>query len=578
MITKLTVHNFKRIQQEEFLFDRFGLLVGANNSGKSTVLQAMAIWQYCIEIFRQSKRTGGRGIQVVLPNFTALPLPEFILLWNNKTERTYSPKENAPKQKEQKYTYIEIVVHWMNTQSEPMNFGVQLRYQSPQAIYAIPVGGWARFSEVEKDESLPYVVYVPPFSGLDPHEQWLDDGNIRQHVGKSQPGSIIRNLLFRVIDREDENGQLLPIKDNKAWAEIQTKIKEWFGLEILPPQYEKKISTEIKVEYKANGKTYDIISGGSGFHQILILLAFYYGYDKATTILFDEPDAHLHANLQRNLLSYFHNKPEKQFILATHSPEFIGNVDMHDIISMLSGKPKRIDSSEKIIRALSDVDNSDIVRTQDSPYILYLEGEDDNRILSSWASVLGLSSVYEKFYPYILNGTSKQDMKDRAEAHFNAMRQINPSIKRVQLLDYDTDDGYHPAENNPCIKEWKRKNIDNYLMVDSAWERAVARQLNEPTDSLFLQQYNETIDNFFSEQNLTLPPNTTWRNVKANIFSVVDGKKLLFSNRDSLFHKIKDIDDRGLIINRQTVAASMLKEELHQDIIDFFDFLKNTAE
>lgn len=80
MITKLTIKNFKRIQQEEFSFNQFELLVGANNSGKSTVLQAMAIWQYCIEIFRQSKRIGGRGIQVVLPNFTALPLPEFVLV------------------------------------------------------------------------------------------------------------------------------------------------------------------------------------------------------------------------------------------------------------------------------------------------------------------------------------------------------------------------------------------------------------------------------------------------------------------------------------------------------------------
>lgn len=577
MITKLIIKNFKRIQQEEFTFNQFELLVGANNSGKSTVLQAMAIWQYCVEIFRQSKKTGGRGVQVVLPNFTALPLPEFVLLWNNKTERTYSPKENSPQQKEQKYIYIEIVVNWINANNEQINFGVQLRYQSPQAIYAIPVGGWARFSEVEQDESFPSIVYVPPFSGIDPHEQWLDDGNVRQHVGKSQPGSVIRNLLFRVIDREDEHGQLVPIEKNKDWNEIQTKIKEWFGLEILPPQYEKKISTEIRVEYKANGKTFDIISGGSGFHQILILLAFYYGYNKSTTILFDEPDAHLHTNLQRNLLSYFRNKTEKQFIMATHSPEFIGNVDIHDIISMLSGTPKRIDSSEKIIRALSDVDNNDIVRTQDSPYILYLEGEDDNRILSSWASILGLSSVYEKFYPYILNGTSKQDMKDRSDAHFNAMRQINPVIKRVQLLDYDTEKGYHPEKNNPCVKEWERKNIDNYLMVGSAWKRAVAKQLNEPLNSLFLQPYNEIIDNFFSGQNLTLPPNTTWRNVRANIFSVVDGKKLLFSDRDSLFHKIKDIGNRGLIINRQTVATSMLAEELHQDIIDFFDFLSNTV-
>lgn len=577
MITKLTIKNFKRIQQEEFSFNQFELLVGANNSGKSTVLQAMAIWQYCIEIFRQSKRTGGRGIQVVLPNFTALPLPEFVLLWNNKTERTYSPKKNAPQQKEQKYISIEIIVHWMNADNIQMNFGVQLRYQSPQAIYAIPIGGWAKFSEVEQNESFPYIVYVPPFSGIEPHEQWLDDGNVRQHVGKSQPGSVIRNLLFRVIDREDDKGQPIPIKENKDWAEIRTKIKEWFGLEILPPQYEKRISTEIKVEYKANNKTFDIISGGSGFHQILILLAFYYGYDKSTTILFDEPDAHLHTNLQRNLLSYFRNKSEKQFIMATHSPEFIGNVDMHDIISMLSGQPKRINSSEKIIRALSDVDNSDIVRTQDSPYILYLEGEDDNRILSSWASVLGVSKVYEKFYPYILNGTSKQDMKNRAEAHFSAMRQINPAIKRVQLLDYDTEEGYHPNEDNPCIKEWKRKNIDNYLMVDSAWKRAVAKQLNEQMDSLFLQPYNTIINDFFSEQNLTLSPNTTWKNVKAQIFSVLDGKKLLFSNNDSLFHRIKSFGDRELIINRTTVAASMLKQELHQDIIDFFDFLENTV-
>lgn len=578
MINKLTIRNFKRIQQEEFSFNQFELLVGANNSGKSTVLQAMAIWQYCVEIFRQSKRTGGRGLQVVLPNFTALPLPEFVLLWNNKTERQYTAKEGAPQLKEQKYIYIEIVVHWTDKDNNPMSFGVQLRYQSPQAIYAAPIDGWAKFNEIEKDESFPSIVYVPPFSGIDPHEQWLDDGNVRQHVGKSQPGSVIRNLLYRVIDREDEKGELIPIKENEEWEEIQNKIKEWFGLEILPPKYEKKISTEIKVDYKANGKTYDIIAGGSGFHQILILLAFYYGYDKTTTILFDEPDAHLHANLQRNLLSYFRNKTEKQFIMATHSPEFIGNMDIHNVISMLSGIPKRIDSGEKVIRALSDVDNSDIVRTQDSPYILYLEGEDDNRILSSWASVLGMSNVYEKYYPYILNGTSKENMKDKADAHFNAMRQINSSIKRVQLLDYDADGVYHPDANNPCIKEWKRKNIDNYLLVDQAWKRAVAKQLNEPIDSVFLSPYYGVIDEFFMEQNLTLPLNATWRDVKANIFSVLDGKRLLFSDKDSLFHRIKSVGDRELIINRQIIASSMMPDELHQDVIEFFDFLVKTAE
>jgi len=39
----------------------------------------------------------------------------------------------------------------------------------------------------------------------------------------------------------DNNERSIPIKENKDWAEIQTKMKDWFGLEILPPQYEKKL-------------------------------------------------------------------------------------------------------------------------------------------------------------------------------------------------------------------------------------------------------------------------------------------------------------------------------------------------
>lgn len=35
------------------------------------------------------KRTGKTGAQIVMPNFTALPLPEFNLLWTNKVDRKY---------------------------------------------------------------------------------------------------------------------------------------------------------------------------------------------------------------------------------------------------------------------------------------------------------------------------------------------------------------------------------------------------------------------------------------------------------------------------------------------------------
>jgi predicted ATP-dependent endonuclease of OLD family len=79
----------------------------------------------------------------------------------------------------------------------------------------------------------------------------------------------------------------------------------------------------------------------------LTLLAFLYGY-QPTTILLDEPDAHLHVNLQREILDYFKKKSferNTQFLIATHAEEFVRGVDASQIISLLSQVPRRIKST-----------------------------------------------------------------------------------------------------------------------------------------------------------------------------------------------------------------------------------------
>ncbi|MDR3219311.1 MAG: ATP-binding protein [Dysgonamonadaceae bacterium] len=354
MIHKLVLKNFKRVKEETFLFNNFDLIVGANNSGKSTVLQALAIWQYCVDQFSIAKKTNGkRGIQVVLPNFTALPLPEFNLLWTDKISML------GNKQKANKNIYIEIDVYWYDEQKTEHNFCVLIRYQSPQSVFAIPQDNWNFFKEKYSLPSFPHIVYVPPFSGLEPHEKWLDDGNVRQNVGKVQPGSVLRNLLYRVIDRENENQEHVNIKNDEDWIEIKQKIKEWFNVELLLPQYEKGISTEIVSEYKVNKKTFDIISGGSGFHQILTLLAFMYGYKGATTVLFDEPDAHLHVSLQRQILNYIRQHTQIQFLTATHSEEFVKNVKAQ-IFSIIDGKKLLFENPDSLFEQIKNVDSANL--------------------------------------------------------------------------------------------------------------------------------------------------------------------------------------------------------------------------
>lgn len=570
MITRLILRNFKSVEEQVYDFTHFDLLVGRNNSGKSTVLQALAIWQYCVDEFHRLKRSGTKGIQVVLPNFTALPVPEFNLLWKDRTDRHW-PMVNGSKKQE--YILISIRVEWRMPSGDMDSFGVELRYHSPQTIYAIPTDGWAKFRECEKNGTLPKIAYVPPFSGLEPNEKWQDVSPIRQQVGKGQPGSVLRNLLLWVCPSpgKEADGRTAKRATSKDWQELADVIERWFSVTIREPKYDSAGDVYITVEYRQNGKNYDIISGGSGFHQTLTLLAFLYGY-QPTTILLDEPDAHLHVNLQREILDYFKKKSferSTQFLIATHAEEFARGVDASQIVSLLSQVPTRIRSTPEVLRAMSEVSNEEITRLMSSPYILYVEGESDERILRAWADQCGAQAAMDMVCFKSMSGGGKENMKTRANEHFAAVQQIIPAVSRLMLFDYDSmDNAFHPEPENPTLAEWKRKNIENYLLVPEAWKRAALKQMEMDEENLFAQPVLQAIDAFFDEQNLTLPAGKTWRNVTANIFSVVDGKRILFEYDDSLFHQLRN-STPSLQLIRENVALSMAADEIHEDVHHF---------
>ena len=574
MITSLTLRNFKSIENQTYEFTQFDLLVGRNNSGKSTILQALAIWQFCLDEFRRVNRRGTTGTQVVLPSFTALPVPEFNLLWREKTDRRY-PKINGTKKQE--FILVEIDVKWVIDAPEPKqySFGVKLRYSSPQTIYAIPSEGWKRFKELSSQSLLPIIVYVPPFSGLEPAEEWRDDGPLRKQVGKAQPGSVLRNFLLRVWEESKED-----------WAEIQRVIYRWFSVDLKPPQYEKGIDTQIVCEYQQGDKNYDIIAGGSGFHQALTLLAFFYGY-KPSTILLDEPDAHLHVNLQREILDYFKNQQthtgRTQFLVATHAEEFIRGVDARQIISLLNKTPTRVEATPAVLTAMSDVSNLEITQLSELavPLLLYVEGETDERLLRAWSTPLGKQDILSQVCVRVMRGGSKEKMSADSDRHFKGVQQVVPRTRRLVLFDYDDSDTFHPEKGNPVLCEWQRRNIENYLLVPDVWIRTALQKVGAEEDSIFFEPIRETVETFFASENLTLPPNQSWKSVKANIFQLVNGKKLLFENENALFQRLKSIDPLGqstspLELTREAVAANMNTDEIHEDVHRFFDKLSQS--
>jgi hypothetical protein len=226
---------------------------------------------------------------------------------------------------------------------------------------------------------------------------------------------------------------------------------------------------------------------------------------------------------------------------------------------------------------MADVSNAELAQLAASPMVLYVEGETDERILRGWARTCKAEEALNKVCFHHMGGGSKLQMKEATDRHFEGIRQILPKAKRLVLFDFDTaENAYHPEPANPILFEWKRRNIENYLLVPQAWQRAAASLLKLPDNDLLLEPVRKTVAQFFEGENLALPRGQTWRNVSANIFQVVDGKKLLFENEHALFTKLRT-GDPAVTVLREIVAGAMHADELHEDIHGFFTRLSQAV-
>ena len=92
MIRKVQIQGFKRFEDETFVFPGHVVLAGPNNTGKTTVLQAIAAWGLALERFRSHndfQKHGGAFTKVPIARqaFSAVPLRAFDLLWRDRAYR-----------------------------------------------------------------------------------------------------------------------------------------------------------------------------------------------------------------------------------------------------------------------------------------------------------------------------------------------------------------------------------------------------------------------------------------------------------------------------------------------------------
>jgi len=87
MLTKITIRNFKRFGDAEIELGNPVVFIGPNNSGKTSAMQALALWDIGLKRWHE-KRSGGaahekkKGVTVNRRDLVSIPVPHANLLWH----------------------------------------------------------------------------------------------------------------------------------------------------------------------------------------------------------------------------------------------------------------------------------------------------------------------------------------------------------------------------------------------------------------------------------------------------------------------------------------------------------------
>lgn len=462
MLTKLAIRGFKRFEEVAIELGSPVVFIGPNNSGKTSAMQALALWD--IGLKRWNEKRSGQGIPHKRPGVTvnrrdlvAIPIPYANLLWRGL--RVRDVKRVNGRQRTSNIR-IELVVEGV-TNDHRWTCGLEFDYANEESFYCRPL----RLADGKTPDRMPIpdaagdapIAFLPPMSGLAATEVRLDHGAINVRIGEGRTAEVLRNLCFRIYE------------DNPArWKELVEQIRRLFGSKIDPPRYVAQRG-EIVVTYREEKTRLDLSSSGRGLQQTLLLLAYMYS-NPGAVLLLDEPDAHLEILRQRQiyrLLTEVAGASGSQIIAASHSEVLLDEAARQDLVVAFVGAPHRIDDrGSQVLKALKDIGFDQYYQAEQTHWVLYLEGSTDLSILQAFARRLehkdALEALERPFVYYVGNQPSA------VQKHYHGLREASSALRGIALLDRLPRE---PVDIAPveCLI-WQRREIENYFCSRSALE------------------------------------------------------------------------------------------------------------
>jgi hypothetical protein len=585
----LEFHRFKQFKDSAIkLRPGLSLVVGGNNAGKSSILHGLAVWEYCKTIleFTRGRKAwvfteAGQGIGVSSADFSPISVPSLKHLWTDlKTQRIdesdgYTLKIRASWPVGQGARHLEFGLSLANDRLFIKTTSSDLLINEVQSEDGSPISG-----------AVPKVAYLPPFAGITDKESRNSLAVRNRLIGQGLSGGVIRNVLYdmwqhnrrerfllRGAKSKISNSDLANLRKTDPWELLLKALAELFQIGLTVHEYDDRYHTYLHVETvrgtveggifkKApNDIPRDLMVEGSGFLQWLSVYALALS-PEIDVVLLDEPDAHLHCSLQLELVKYLSelaSSKGKQVLMATHSTELIRGFEFSRILEIKKSKGLYLGEEDRKIALLAGIGTNFSPKLHalgQKKRLLMLEGDFDEIVLKILAAK---------------NGTMWPDNlvvwqwpgghKERRQLFLQLKREI-PELRAISIRDRDDEsdatvgadliDKGHKASNDFMPLKWRRRHLENYLLVPATIARVSARQEVEVRQLI--------ADNF----GLALPPDPL---VSEVVMAVRDarGKEIMTEGPGSL--------ERALNLSRYDIANGLNPDEIAADLATFFTVL-----
>lgn len=424
-IKQIKIVNFKGIRSLEILCNNiFNVIIGQNNIGKSTIFEALLLWKRCYD---KCIKQNGKGFYqdntnkyLIVEELNFLRFIEDKDLFNNIDKRE-----------------IIVVLDIVEVETYSLGFKIE-RITNPQNAYFrvhyVNFNEFSKFCEFielssRKLTEAIFLYQTKPVSNVHAYEPIMTKGQVTTKINKGKSHEVLRNK----------------IKKNQDIQNLTNKINA-----VLESNYSIKFPTRPNDEYLdlkvvSDGKEMDIHLQGSGFLQVAEIFSSIGYFDSALNVLLlDEPDSHIHAKLQRNLLRELKNNRNTQTFIISHNDSLVDETENGEVF-LLNDEIK----NEEVLKPL-EIKDFNLMKKElggtitaietlaHCDRIVFVEGEGDIQYIDK------MIEVYKKFIGNIQEHSfqffklrGKGDLEKKIEFYIRLLTQITKKKKFSIIYDKD---------------------------------------------------------------------------------------------------------------------------------------------